>query len=158
MPIYGKRPEFWSRLPKSNVEAQRSPRSISDLGRLVFLCSGLAFCCNTHQFQPVGAIIETGFLVMDSTSSSHECGPDASCPCVGNSQQTVSIRRARMAWEQGAMIYNVMIEKGARRQAISVGRRIARRFRRVHRWPDARGLEPEQPADAVQRVKPRCGA
>jgi hypothetical protein len=28
---------------------------------------------------PVGAIIETGFLVMDSTSSSHECAPDASC-------------------------------------------------------------------------------
>jgi hypothetical protein len=27
----------------------RSARSISDLGRLVFLCSGLAFCCNTHQ-------------------------------------------------------------------------------------------------------------
>jgi hypothetical protein len=41
--------------------------------------------------------------------------PTASRPCVGNSQQTVSIRRARMAWEQGAMIYNVMIEKGARR-------------------------------------------
>ena len=57
------------------------------------------------------------------------------------------------------MIYIVMIEKGARRQADQRGlSHSPRRFRRVHRWPDARGLEPEQPADAVQRVKPRRGA
>jgi hypothetical protein len=32
-------------------------------------------------------IVEVGFLVMDSTNSSHECAPDRVCPCVGNSQR-----------------------------------------------------------------------